>query len=358
MERPIHRYRRFKDWDYSRGASFFITLSLDERKPLFGQVHDGIVCLSELGREVLASLERIPVLEPAITLYGHVVMPDHVHFNCHLAARLEDPLEVLGRAIRSFKNHTTKFCKLLAEHGSAIIAPSSAHALQQPRSRPAQGVMTAEPSSAGEGSGGRGGPRLWRLGYHDHLCLSRRFIAATERYIAYNPLKWALMHGSGSLRIHEPLFSPRLDPAEYLIRRKSLPRARPRQRGNRLRPCRLPRRERRDRGNGQIRPRLRPVFHARGTGTAVATPPDTHTETPRGRADPAHEPGHGVLMAEHCSAREGSGAAEAPGLELPCALSRPRARIRVPQPFQPFNPFNLLPPLRRRSRHLGREAAT
>ena len=215
MERPIHRYRRFKGWDYSRGASFFITLSLDERKPLFGQVHDGIVCLSELGREVLASLERIPVLEPAITLYGHVVMPDHVHFNCHLAARLEDPLEVLGRAIRSFKNHTTKFCKLLAEHGSAIIAPSSAHALQQPRSRPAQGVMTAEPSSAGEGSGGRGGPRLWRLGYHDHLCLSRRFIAATERYIAYNPLKWALMHGSGSLRIHEPLFSPRLDPADY-----------------------------------------------------------------------------------------------------------------------------------------------
>lgn len=45
--------------------------------------------------------------------------------------------------------------------------------------------------------------------------LSRRFIAATERYIAYNPLKWALMHGSSSLRIHEPLFSPRLDPAEY-----------------------------------------------------------------------------------------------------------------------------------------------
>jgi len=57
--------------------------------------------------------------------------------------------------------------------------------------------------------------RLWRLGYHDHLCLFRRFIAATERYIAYNPLKWALMHGSSSLRIHEPLFSPRLDPAEY-----------------------------------------------------------------------------------------------------------------------------------------------
>ena len=274
-------------------------------------------------------MERIPVLEPAITLYGHVVMPDHVHFNCHLAARLEEPLEVLGRAIRSFKNHTTKFCKLLAEHGSAIIAPSSAHALQQPRSRPAQGVMTAEPSSAGEGSGGRGGPRLWRLGYHDHLCLSRRFIAATERYIAYNPLKWALMHGSGSLRIHEPLFSPRLDPAEYLIRRKSLPGARPRKRGNRLRPRLLPRRERRDRGNGQVRPRLRAVFHARGTGTVVATPPDAHAETTRGRADPAHEPEHGVLMAEHCSAREGAGHRGGPRSQTPLRPLLPRARIRA-----------------------------
>jgi hypothetical protein len=57
--------------------------------------------------------------------------------------------------------------------------------------------------------------RVWCLGYHDHLCLSREFIAATERYIAYNPLKWALMHGSNSLRIVEPLFSTRLDPAQY-----------------------------------------------------------------------------------------------------------------------------------------------
>jgi hypothetical protein len=57
--------------------------------------------------------------------------------------------------------------------------------------------------------------RIWRLGYHDHLCLSRSFIDSTERYIAYNPLKWELMHGAGSLRILEPLFSPRLNPADY-----------------------------------------------------------------------------------------------------------------------------------------------
>ena len=73
---------------------------------------------------------------------------------------------------------------------------------------------------------------------------------------------------------------------------------------------------------------------------------------------------HGHALRRECRRpnlvrpERGPGAAEAHGLELPCALSRPRARIRVPQPFNPFNPFNLLLPLRRRSRHFGREAAT
>ena len=58
--------------------------------------------------------------------------------------------------------------------------------------------------------------QFWQQGYHDHLCLSRSFIDSTERYIAYNPMKWELMHGaSDSLRIVEPLISPRLDPADW-----------------------------------------------------------------------------------------------------------------------------------------------
>ena len=41
-------------------------------------------------------------------------------------------------------------------------------------------------------------------------------IDATERYIAYNPLKWELMYGAGGgLRVQEPVFSPRLDAGDY-----------------------------------------------------------------------------------------------------------------------------------------------
>ena len=200
-------FRRFKGWDYSNGASFFITLALEERRPLFGRVEGGAMHHSPLGEEVLAALEAIPRIHPEITLYGHVVMPDHVHFNCHLAAGLENPIKVLGRAISGFKAVTTRSPHAQCARGST---PVSGQALREPEAEPSQ-------SSPGARSGGARPPgvRIWRLGYHDHLCLSRAFIDSTERYIAYNPLKWELMHGAGSLRILEPLFSPRLDPADY-----------------------------------------------------------------------------------------------------------------------------------------------
>ena len=58
--------------------------------------------------------------------------------------------------------------------------------------------------------------RLWQQGYHDYLLVSRQMIESTERYIAYNPLKWELMYGvADALRIHEPIHSPRLDIGDY-----------------------------------------------------------------------------------------------------------------------------------------------
>ena len=111
------------------------------------------------------------------------------------------------RAIAGFKAATTRLPQAQCACGST---PASEPAPREPEAEQAQ-------RRPGMRSGGARPPgaRIWRAGYHDHLCLSRRFIDSTERYIAYNPLKWDLMHGAGGLRILEPLFSPRLDPEEY-----------------------------------------------------------------------------------------------------------------------------------------------
>ena len=197
--------RRLRGWDYAKGASFFITISTEPRRQLFGKIVGGKMRLSKLGEETKATLERMPMYSPEISLFGNVVMPDHVHFNVHLAAGLDEPLKRLGQAIRSFKNHTTKVWKALyaREHGS--------------RASTGNGDFGAHVGSFdSEGSRTKFANLLWQQGYHDWLCLSRGFIDSTERYIAYNPLKWELMYGSDKrLYINEPLSSSRLDAADY-----------------------------------------------------------------------------------------------------------------------------------------------
>ena len=189
----IKRYRRFNGWDYTKGASLFITIATEPRRPLFGEIAGGRVVLSPLGEKVAEALEAIPRLNPGLRLFGWVVMPDHVHFNCAIAPGLEEPLKVLGWALRRFKNYTTA----LAKRSLAIKSGGGATI----------GLNRIE---------GRAALGLWQQGYHDYLLLSRSMIDSTERYIAYNPMKWELMYGEGGgLRVVEPLSSPRLDLGDY-----------------------------------------------------------------------------------------------------------------------------------------------
>ena len=213
----IKRYRRFKGWDYANGASLFITIATAPRRALLGVVRDGVVVLSSLGEKVKEALEAIPLLNPGILLFGYVVMPDHVHFNCALLPGLTEPLKVLGNAIRRFKNYTTKLAKL-----SLAIKSGG---LQFGKASSFDGRAEDDEASRFDGDFGLGKASsfdgqtafgLWQQGYHDYILLSREMIDATERYIAYNPMKWELMYGvEGALRVIEPIFLPRLEPGHY-----------------------------------------------------------------------------------------------------------------------------------------------
>ena len=53
----INRYRRLKAWDYSRGASLFITVSTKLHRTLFGHIAGGVMHLSPIGRIVDAAID-------------------------------------------------------------------------------------------------------------------------------------------------------------------------------------------------------------------------------------------------------------------------------------------------------------
>ena len=176
----LAHYHRFSGYDYSRGAALFISISTAPRRRLFGEVQGGgKMALSPFGAEVLAAIEFTFAKAQGFTLYGRVVLPDHVHFRIYLSPGVENAraAALINTVVGRFKSYTT-------------------HLYQTKY-------------------GGRGA--LWQEGFHDWLCLSREMIDAVERYIAYNPLKWWLRNGGGRalMALHEPLGSPRLGYTEF-----------------------------------------------------------------------------------------------------------------------------------------------
>ena len=175
MGEQITYYRRYHGYDYSKGASLFVTMATEPRKALFGRVENAAVVLSDLGRLVLESMRAIPRFNSGIRLFEHVLMPDHLHMNLRIEAGLDEPLQVLGAAMRRFKTYTTTLAR---RH---------------------LGLST-----------------IWQQGYHDRICVSRRFIEAVTRYIRYNPLKYELMYNQPEyMRIQEPIDSLRLDVDDF-----------------------------------------------------------------------------------------------------------------------------------------------
>ena len=152
----------------------FITFTLEPRQMLLGRIEGDHVALSIAGELVWEELRREDARHPGISLRAAVVMPDHVHLLLKLSAGLPDPLHELGRFIYNVK------CR-------------------SQRAAARSGVILA-----------------WQKNYHDRICCSREIIDLVEKYIANNPLKWALMHGNPPpLKVFEPLESARLPPEEW-----------------------------------------------------------------------------------------------------------------------------------------------
>ena len=170
----IKRYRRFHGYDYSRGASLFVTITLARRFPAFGRVDGNRVVLSPAG-EALAETARTELARhPALAIRSSVIMPDHIHFRVTIAPGTPGPLRDLGRFIANVKRWT----KWKAANLGVAIE--------------------------------------WQQGAHDRLCVSREINETADLYIANNPAKWSLMHGpKPPLAVIEPFDSPRLPENEW-----------------------------------------------------------------------------------------------------------------------------------------------
>ncbi len=153
---PTRKSPRLDGFNYASSGAYFITICTDSRVSRFGQVTDGTMHLSRVGRIAEEEWLRTPSVRSGVSLDVHVVMPNHLHG----ILLIDDAGIDLGRLpatvgaiIRGYKGATTRR------------------------------VTEALPSSTG---------KVWQRGYYDHIIRSESDMQRIREYIVNNPLQWSL----------------------------------------------------------------------------------------------------------------------------------------------------------------------
>ena len=70
---------RLKEWDYSRPGLYSVTICTNDRICCFGEIKNGQVYLSEIGKIVFENWLNIPKHFNNAILDDWIIMPNHVH---------------------------------------------------------------------------------------------------------------------------------------------------------------------------------------------------------------------------------------------------------------------------------------
>jgi len=167
-ERPQRRTSiRLQQYDYGQLGAYFVTVCAHRRRSIFGQVDEGQVILTELGRLVSRLWRNIPRHHLDVQLDEFAVMPDHLH----------------GLLVIEFDRRGTIY-RAPTKEGFSRPVPGSIPTVL----RTFKGAVTRE----WRRSIGNPSYRVWQRGYYEHIIRSEQELDSVRRYIRTNPIRWRL----------------------------------------------------------------------------------------------------------------------------------------------------------------------
>ena len=170
---------RLKGYDYSRAGAYFITVCMQNRACLFGNVVDGKMILNNAGRMVQTVWDELPNRFYNIKLDEYVIMPNHIHGIISIVgaplvgaqttvgtritagdlterAGTRPAPTGLGDIVGAFKSITThEYIRDVKQHGWPPFAD-----------------------------------KLWQRNYYEHIVRNDDELKRIREYIINNPMQW------------------------------------------------------------------------------------------------------------------------------------------------------------------------
>ena len=160
---------RVGGFDYASPGAYFVTIATQQRKCLFGDVHNGEVIRSPAGNMINDAWLELQVQFPAIDVDSFVVMPNHLHGILHISEQ-SDPV---GAPLVGARSATQRRVTV----GNVVGAYKSLTTVKY-----AERVKNSnwDPFSG----------RLWQRNYYEHILRDEESLDRIRDYIIGNPLMW------------------------------------------------------------------------------------------------------------------------------------------------------------------------
>ena len=195
---PQRKSPRARWHDYT-GADYFVTFCTKKRELYFGDVVDGKMELSEIGKWALTQIEQTVVIrQNDVEIPMYVVMPNHIHlivvFNGVSPCR--DASNASASNV-SASNVSASNVSVSNASRLEIIKPNISDArgasLQfGPQSGNLSSVVRGIKSAVTKYAIEHDIPFAWQSRYHDHIIRNQMEMNRIADYIENNPLRWEL----------------------------------------------------------------------------------------------------------------------------------------------------------------------
>ena len=155
-------------WHDYNGGTYFITICTKNREHFFGEIDNGIMQLSEMGKYTFENLHNINSHYPCAEIPLFVVMPNHIH-----AIVLIDDIifgKDVARNISSGKNETMVE---IAKQQSLLCVTI-------------RGFKSAVTKFAHDNDI----DFIWQTRFHDHIIRNQNEMNRIADYIEKNPATW------------------------------------------------------------------------------------------------------------------------------------------------------------------------
>ena len=155
-EFPRRKHSRLKEYDYSLGGAYFVTICTKDRKCILSKVDVGpdaligpSVILTNVGEIAEQYIKNTEMVYPGIIVEHYVIMPNHVHILLRIETGERGPMRAsgptVGVIIKGIKGMTTRAL----------------------------------------------GHSVWQEKFHDHVIRDENDFLNHWQYIDSNPARWA-----------------------------------------------------------------------------------------------------------------------------------------------------------------------